>query len=332
MNNLAERFEEDSHPSRVKAEFLQDVYKGLNVDKGQQKTLPCKYFYDERGSQLFEDICDLDEYYITRTELDLLASIGQEVAELVGEGVTIIEPGSGAGVKVQILLDALLKPSRFIPLEISLDALEASTQKLKQKFPRLEVIPHQGDFTDERDLKKLPLVAEEADKRLVFFPGSTLGNFNREEAIEVLSNLRLLAGEQGQVLVGIDLLKDRNRLLAAYDDSLGVTAEFNKNLLARINTELNADFDYKQGFEHRAVFNEEYSRIEMHLVSKRDQEVSIGDNRVSFVEGETIHTENSHKYSPELFAEIAREAKLEITNQWSDDQQDFGLFLLKPLR
>lgn len=325
MNNLAERFEEDK--SRAKQEFLIDVVSGLSAPR---KTLPCKYFYDEKGSQLFEDICDLDEYYITRTELELLADIGEQIAKLVGEGVTIVEPGSGAGIKVQILLDALLKPSRFIPLEISLDALEASIQELKQKFPRLEVIPHQGDFTDERDLKKLPLIAEETDRRLVFFPGSTIGNFSREEAVGVLSNLRLLAGERGQVLVGIDLLKDRNRLLAAYDDSLGVTAEFNKNLLARINRELDANFDHQEGFDHRAVFNEEHSRIEMHLVSRLDQKVLIGDQSFSFAKQETIHTENSHKYSSELFAEIAREAKLEITHQWSDDRQDFGLFLLKP--
>ena len=324
MNNLAERFEEDK--SRAKQEFLIDVVSGLSA---QPKTLPCKYFYDEKGSQLFEDICELDEYYITRTELDLLAGIGEQIADLVGEGVTIVEPGSGAGIKVQVLLDALLKPSRFIPLEISLDALEASTQALKQKFPRLEVIPHQGDFTDERDLKKLPLISEEADRRLVFFPGSTIGNFSRQEAIGVLSNLRLLAGEQGQVLVGIDLLKDRSRLLAAYDDSLGVTAEFNKNLLARINRELDANFDHKDGFDHRAVFNEEHSRIEMHLVSRLDQEVLIGDQSFAFAKEETIHTENSHKYSSQLFAEIAREAKLEITHQWSDERQDFGLFLLK---
>lgn len=324
MNNLAERFEEDK--SRAKQEFLLDVVSGLSA---QPKTLPCKYFYDEKGSQLFEDICDLDEYYITRTELDLLANIGEQIASLVGEGVTIVEPGSGAGIKVQVLLDALLKPSRFIPLEISLDALEASTQELKQKFPRLEVIPHQGDFTDERDLKKLPLVSEETDKRLVFFPGSTIGNFSRQEAIGVLANLRLLAGKQGQVLVGIDLLKDRSRLLAAYDDSLGVTAEFNKNLLARINRELDANFDHQEGFDHRAVFNEEHSRIEMHLVSRLDQEILIGDKSFVFAKEETIHTENSHKYSSDLFAEIAREAKLEITHQWSDDRQDFGLFLLK---
>ena len=230
MNNLAER-REGAEVSLDYDQFLSDVVNGLT---SEQKTLPCKYFYDELGSNIFEQICDLDEYYITRTELEILRNAGPEIARLIGEGVTIIEPGSGAGVKVQILLDALLHPRKFIPLEISLDALESSAQELKQKFPRLEIIPHRGDFTDQNDLKSLPLVSDQSEQRLVFFPGSTIGNFTRDEAVEVLSNLRLLAGENGWVLLGADLIKDRQRLVAAYDDSVGVTANFNKNLLVRI--------------------------------------------------------------------------------------------------
>jgi|SaaInl5LU_22_DNA_1037371.scaffolds.fasta_scaffold05304_4 dimethylhistidine N-methyltransferase len=326
MNNLAERFEEDGG-ARAKQEFLQDVFEGLSASP---KTLPCKYFYDEQGSNLFEQICELDEYYITRTELALLSDIGNEIAERVGEGVTIIEPGSGAGQKVQILLDALLHPRKFIPLEISLDALEASTQELEKKFPRLEVIPHQGDFTDKKDLKKLPLVEEDTEQRLVFFPGSTIGNFSPHEATEVLSNLRLLAGENGLVLVGVDMLKNRDRLLAAYDDSLGVTAEFNKNLLVRINRELSADFDIEEGFDHRAVFNEEASRIEMHLVANKDQQVAIRDEVFEFKQDESIHTENSHKYSQQMFVDMALEAGLKNVRNWTDAQADFALFLLRP--
>lgn len=326
MNNLAERLD-GNELSLDYDQFLTDVLAGLST---AQKTLPCKYFYDELGSNIFEQICDLDEYYITRTELDILRNAGPEIAQQIGEGVTIIEPGSGAGVKVQILLDALLHPRKFIPLEISLDALETSAQELKQKFPRLEIIPHRGDFTDQNDLKSLPLVSDQSEQRLVFFPGSTIGNFTRDEAVEVLSNLRLLAGKNGRVLLGADLIKDRQRLVAAYDDSAGVTADFNKNLLVRINRELSADFDIDNGFEHSAIFNEELSRIEMHLVSSRDQVVNLDKREIAFNEGETIHTENSHKYSPELVTEIASEANLDITHQWSDDRQDFGLFLLKP--
>lgn len=324
MNNLAEKLADQDDLARQ--EFLKDVVDGLS---NRQKTLPCKYFYDERGSNLFEQICELDEYYITRTELALLEQVGNEIAELIGEGATIIEPGSGAGIKVQILLDALLSPSRFIPLEISLDALQTSTQQLKQKYPSLRVIPKQGDFTDQSTLQKLPLEESQAQGRLVFFPGSTIGNFSAEEAVEVLSNLKLLAGQKGLILIGIDLLKDRSRLLAAYDDSLGVTAEFNKNLLLRINNELEADFDIEEGFRHQALFNEEQSRIEMHLVSLKDQQVSIADQQFQFSEGETIHTENSHKYSQEFIAELATKAGLKITQQWSDSQKDFALFMLK---
>ncbi|MBT5331874.1 MAG: L-histidine N(alpha)-methyltransferase [Porticoccaceae bacterium] len=326
MSNLAENIAETD--SRSREEFLADVLAGLST---RPKTLPCKYFYDERGSILFEQICELEEYYITRTELALLSDIGAEVAELVGEGVTIIEPGSGAGVKVQILLDALLHPRKFIPLEISLDALEASTKELKQKFPQLRVIPHQGDFTDQKDLKKLPLLKEKSERRLVFFPGSTIGNFTRKEAVEVLNNLRILAGENGLVLVGVDLLKDRNRLLDAYDDHLGITADFNKNLLVRINRELDANFDFERGFDHRAVFNEQASRIEMHLVSASDQSVEIGDQKVEFDEGESIHTENSHKYSEQMVVQMVTEANLQVVRDWTDEGGDFALFLLEPL-
>lgn len=326
MSNLAENIAENN--SRSREEFLADVLAGLST---RPKTLPCKYFYDERGSILFEQICELEEYYITRTELALLSDIGEEVAELVGEGVTIIEPGSGAGVKVQILLDALLHPRKFIPLEISLDALEASTKELKQKFPQLRVIPHQGDFTDQQDLKKLPLLKEKSERRLVFFPGSTIGNFTRKEAVEVLNNLRILAGENGLVLVGVDLLKDRNRLLDAYDDHLGITADFNKNLLVRINRELDANFDFERGFDHRAVFNEQASRIEMHLVSASDQSVEIGDQKVEFDEGESIHTENSHKYSEQMVIQMVTEANLQVVRDWTDESGDFALFLLEPL-
>lgn len=326
MNNLAEPIQNPAI-DRTKSDFLLAVLEGLSEPP---RSLPCKYFYDARGSQLFEQICQLPEYYITRTELALLADIGQQVADQVGEGVSIVEPGAGAGQKVQVLLQALLHPRKFIPLEISLQALESSTRELQKKFPRLEVIPHQGDFTDQKDLTKLPLVTEDDDRRLVFFPGSTIGNFTRDEAIKVLGNLAVLAGSTGWVLVGVDLLKDRQRLLAAYNDSQGITADFNKNLLLRINTELGGDFDLEKGFAHQASFNESASRIEMHLQSLCDQQVSVAGRQFSFCQGETIHTENSHKYSQAMFSEMAGLAGLDVCQSWTDQNQDFALFLLVP--
>ena len=325
MNNLAENriFLDDEYDNQA---FLSDVLNGL---KSTPKKLPCKYFYDEVGSDLFEQICQLDEYYITRTELKILATHGDDIAKHIEPGVTVIEPGAGSGKKAKLLLSALDSPSTFVPLEISGDALDGSADVVRQSFPGIAVKPMLGDFTDSVDMRKLHQADEGNGHRLVFFPGSTIGNFPIQEACSILENLRLLAGDSGQVLIGVDMIKDRQRLVRAYDDVQGVTARFNKNILVRINKEFSSNFNVETGFEHQAVYNEEANRIEMHLVSTTEQSVSILGEAVSFAADETIHTESSHKYSVNSFLSLANQAGLELKDSWRDANQDFSIFLLQ---
>lgn len=293
-----------------------------------QKTLPCKYFYDERGSQLFTEICEQEEYYLTNTEMELLRNHAQDIAKIIGKGASIIEPGSGAGEKIQTLLRALDEPNCYIPLDISEEILQESANIIASAFPEIEVKPIQVDFTANVEL---PELNASHNKRLVFFPGSTIGNFNQEEVVEFLGKLRSMAGQGGSLLIGVDLIKDKEVLEAAYDDKNGVTAEFNKNLLHRINDELNADFD-PNAFVHNAFFNDEESRIEMHLTSQQDQSVQIQDKTFDFVEGETIHTENSYKYSVSGFITLAQDNGFELEKVWQDENELFGLFYLNVKR
>lgn len=304
------------------SEFLQDVLLGLQQSP---PTLPCKYFYDDAGSALFEQICNLDEYYVTRAEIALLERSRAAIAQHLAPSTTVIEPGAGAGVKAAILLDAMPSPQAFVPLEISASALEGATDSLQRRFPDLDIHPLEGDFTaDPQDIRAaLP----DAEHILIFFPGSTIGNFCAEEAVEVLGNLATLAGDGGQVLVGADLIKDRQRLINAYDDQAGVTAQFNKNILRRINRELGGNFD-DSGFAHRAVYNESLDRIEMHLVAQGDQRVSVAGEHFQFADGTFIHTENSHKYSEASFSELAGKAGLRVTQRWRSP--DVALYLLTP--
>lgn len=305
-------------------QFLADVIAGLQQP---QKTLPCKYFYDARGSALFEQICALDEYYVTRTEFSILRNSGAAIAAALSPYRAIIEPGAGSCSKVQLLLAAAPQIRQYLPLEISLAALKPAVKRLRQRFPQLDVQAVAGDFTAGRCLAD---IAERRNQQrsLVFFPGSTIGNFANGEAIAVLNSLRQLAGDNGAVLLGADLIKDQQRLLAAYDDAEGITAEFNKNILRRINRELDADFDIEHGFGHRAVFNEALQRVEMHLVARREQRVRIAGKTFQLRPDETIHTENSHKYTAQSIAQMAASAGLELTQHWRDLRGDFGLFLL----
>ena len=310
------------------AEFLQDVLDGLSRD---QKTLPCKYFYDARGSELFEAICKLDEYYVTRAEKALLADMAPSLRNHLPSPLHIIEPGSGSGEKVRYLIDAL-DVAAFSPLEISASALEESAKALRQAYPELSIFPVQGDFTNSDTLRKASQQLEARSQqltRLVFFPGSTIGNFSRDEAIAVLKNLATLMGPEGKLLVGIDLIKNEERLISAYDDSQGITAAFNKNVLHRINRELKSDFKPEQNFMHRAIFNKQLNRIEMHLVAKHSHEATIAERTFYFDQGETIHTENSHKYSHASFAEMALDAGLSELSFWSDQTCDIALILLE---
>ncbi|MDQ7048771.1 MAG: L-histidine N(alpha)-methyltransferase [Enterobacterales bacterium] len=302
--------------------FLQEVIQGLQQ---KQKTLPCKYFYDEKGSALFEEICQLDEYYITRTELKLLDQIKHELAHKIGQDALIIEPGAGAGLKIQTLLGALKNPHSYVPMDISKDFLFYSASIIQHKFPQIEVLPIQVDFTQPinwLDQKIQP-------NRVVFFPGSTLGNFEPSLAIQFLNNMRQLVGTKGAIILGIDQLKSEQTLLQAYDDKQGVTARFNKNLLSRINKELYANFKLSQ-FKHQARFNKQLSRIEMHLVSQKNQQVSIDGQHFNFAKHESIHTENSHKYSDKMLHTIASKAQLKIVQTWQDPQNLIKIYYLQP--
>lgn len=311
-------------PASLPDEFLSDVLRGLRT---AQKTLPCKYFYDDRGSQLFEQICDLDEYYLTRVETGILEDYCDQIVALCDRDLSLVEPGAGAGKKAVILLRAMSGNNRFIPLDISTEALDMTRQYFARICPQVPVRPIHGDFTDDGDVRRL---AREIGHgaRLVFFPGSTLGNFEPDQALSILRNLRELAGPEGHIVVGLDLIKDEARLLAAYNDASGVTASFNRNLLVRINRELGADFCVER-FEHEAIFNRERKRVEMHLRSTCDQEVCIGGAVIRFRRDETIHTENSHKYALPMVEDLCRDARLQIDRCWMDDNQYFGVFRLK---
>lgn len=311
-----------SNTDTTKAGFLSEVRLGLNA---KQKTLPCKYFYDQAGSELFEKICKLDEYYITRTELALLETIKQELAQLIGNDAVIIEPGAGAGIKIRTLLAALNSPRSYVPMDISKEFLFYSAKIIQKQFPKIEIIPIQGDFTQPvKWLEK-----SQHNNRIVFFPGSTIGNFERESAVDFLKNMHDLVGAEGALIIGADLLKDRKVLEAAYDDKQGVTAQFNKNLLTRINQELGGDFCLEY-FSHKAYLNEKEQRIEMHLVSEKRQVVNIDGEQYSFDKGESIHTENSHKYSKESFLSMAKESGFKSMKTWTDPEELFSVHYMVP--
>ena len=309
-------------------EFLNDVISGLTQ---QQKTLPCKYFYDDKGAALFEQITSLQEYYVTRTELSILEQYSQSIAQMLPENLSIIEPGCGSGKKVAYLLALIANVKTFVPFEISEEMLSYSLAHLSPLFPDLAISPLLGDFTHSQMVKQLTKdTALDSQTNLVYFPGSTLGNFAPVKAIEIMNNFHRLCGLNGYVLIGIDLVKERQVLLNAYNDKAGVTAAFNKNLLERINNELNGTFNL-DNFSHESRFNEQHSRIEMHLVSNCNQSVVINDQQIDFIEGESIHTENSHKYTLESFKQLAAQANLKLEQTWQDDSNYFALCLLRPL-
>ena len=295
------------------AVFRQDVVAGLSRP---QTSLPPKYFYDAAGSRLFARICRLPEYYVTRAELALTRRHLAAIARFAGRGCQLIEYGSGEGVKSRLLIRAL-RPAVYVPIDISADALRAAARGLAREFPRLRVVPVIGDFSRPIDIpvrRGLPSV--------VYFPGSTIGNLTPEEAHAFLSMSR---GVAARMLVGVDLKKDPAVLHAAYNDAAGVTAAFNLNLLARINRELGADFDPRR-FRHYAFYNPAAGRIEMHLVALEAHSVRLGRHRFAFAEGETIHTENSYKYSPGEFTGLAAQAGFRGTRVWTDRRGLFALF------
>lgn len=295
-------------------DFREAVIAGLSLP---QKAISPKYFYDAAGSALFERICRLPEYYVTRTELALTREHLEAIARFAGRGGELIEYGSGEGLKTRLLLGAL-RPAAYVPVDISRDALEAAAQRLAREFPWLEILPVAGDFS--RPLE-LPAAAPRA-RRTVYFPGSTIGNLSPEQAHAFL---RMTRGQAERMLVGVDLRKDARVLHAAYNDSKGVTAAFNLNLLARINRELGADFVLRR-FAHYAFYNAPLGRIEMHLVAREPHTVRIGRHRFRFDTGESIHTENSYKYSIEGFHALAAEAGFEARRTWTDRKARFALY------
>ncbi len=299
--------------------FLSAVLNGL---RKQQKSIPSKFFYDERGSGLFDQICELDEYYPTRTELQILKDHSADISAVLGSRAHLIEFGSGSSTKIRTLLDAMEQPLSYVPMDISRDHLLIAAKRLAGSFPDLPVIAICADYTSDFPFPNLG-----GGRKTGFFPGSTIGNFTPREATEFLKKARNLL-EGGGMLIGVDLLKDEKILHAAYNDTLGVTADFNLNLLKRCNQELKGGFDISK-FEHRAFLNREKSRIEMHLISLCDQIVPLDGERIAFREGETIHTENSYKYSVESFQALAEEAGFSPQAVWTDSASLFSVHYLK---
>ena len=306
----------DFEPER--GSFLADVLRGLSKPR---KSMPTQYLYDERGSELFEEICELQEYYPTRTELAIMDEHIAAMAEAIGPGALVIEYGSGSSIKTRLLLDALDDPSAYVPVDISREHLMRSAVALSAKFPGLEVLPVCADFTVPFDV---PEPSQHPNRRVVYFPGSTIGNFEPDDAVALLQTMAQEAGPGGGLLIGVDLRKDAAVLEAAYDDARGVTAAFNLNLLTRANRELAADFDVAK-FRHRAPYDPEHGRIEMLLVSETEQEVTIRGRRFKFAEGEEIHTEYSHKYTLEGFAELAAQAGFTQRQAWLDELRYFSV-------
>jgi L-histidine Nalpha-methyltransferase len=301
--------------------FQRDVCEGL---ARVQKTLPCKYLYDARGSALFDRICELDEYYPTRTELGILRRHADAMAAALGPRCLLIEYGSGSSVKTDLLRERLESPAAYVPVDISREHLLRAAAALAARHRRLRVLPVCADFIRPF---AVPRVARAA-RRVAYFPGSTIGNFGPAEARKFLTQVAEQCGPGGALLIGVDLRKSRAILEPAYDDALGVTAEFNRNLLHRINRELGADFDVS-AFDHRAFWNRNEGRIEMHLVSRRDQVVALAGRRFTFARGETIHTESSYKYELEDFGALARSAGFEVDRVWTDAGRFFSVQLLR---
>lgn len=306
---------------KARRPMLQEVLTGLNRD---QKSLPSKFFYDQRGSELFEQITQLDEYYPTRTERQIMQQNIGKIAGMIGSESVIVEPGSGSSKKVRLLLDHLPNISAYVPVEISQKYLGQVVQELQKEYPNLLIKPVCADYTKPF---QLPEIDKPFEYYVVFYPGSTIGNFRPAEAQDFLKLLADFMVPGGGLLIGVDLKKDIEILEAAYNDRKGVTEAFNKNMLVRLNRELNADFEIAQ-FDHHAFYNREKGRIEMHLVSQKDQAVHIDGKTFQFRRGETIHTENSYKYSLDDFEALVSDW-FKVQKVWTDENQLFSVQYLE---
>ena len=306
-----------------KNRMAEEILEGLGKS---QKTLPSKYFYDERGSGLFEEICDLDEYYPTNAEMNIMESNISEIAEILGSGIELIEFGSGSSKKTRLLLNHLSDLRAYVPVDISKKFLLDEADRLNDEFPNIKIYPVSADYTKPFQLPSdLP-----SYRKVVYFPGSTIGNFTPEKARKFLKKIANLSGPSGGLLIGVDTKKDPEILEKAYNDESGITAEFNKNMLVRLNRELNANFDLNK-FSHKALYNEKEGRIEMHLVSLENQKVAVSGEIIPFKKGETIHTENSCKYTPQEFEKLASDY-FNLEKTWTDGEQLFSVHYMTVLQ
>ena len=297
---------------------LDEIHAGLSK---RRKRISPKYFYDERGSQLFDEITRLPEYYLTNAELAIMRDCVEEMAELIGPGANLIELGAGSGLKTRILLAHLDDPAAYVPVDISANHLEQTAKLLREDFPGLEVLPVAADFSQPFDV---PATKTPAARNVVYFPGSTIGNFKNGAAMDLLEQVHAIAGAGGALLVGADLRKDVDVIERAYNDSAGVTAEFNLNMLRHLNEVYDADFDLAS-FRHKAHFKESKGRIEMRLISDREQTVNVGGKSFDFEKDEAIITEYSHKYTLEGFAAMAGVAGFSVKQVWLDPDKLFSV-------
>jgi len=304
--------------------ILEDVIAGLSVCP---KSLPSKYFYDARGSKLFDEICTLDEYYPTRTELSILETHIEDIVSSLGDSVILVEYGSGSSIKTRLLLEAIPETAAYVPIDISREHLIDASVQLKNLFPDLTVLPVCADYSQVISLD----LDDAADGRIsVFFPGSTIGNFSREHAVQFMSRVHQLVGVGGGMLIGVDLVKDERLLHAAYNDSKGVTAAFNKNMLSHINDRLGSSF-LPSAFDHRAFYDPVMQRIEMQLVSRVDQRVRVNGNSIQFCKGEAVRTEYSHKYCLDQFERMSTEAGFVTEKVWLDENEHFAVQYLRAI-
>lgn len=302
--------------------IVAEVQAGLSCTP---KRLSSRFFYDERGSALFERICEQPEYYLTRTELGIMQTHGADMARALGLRVRLVEFGSGSGLKTRLLLSHMALPAAYVPVEISISALDGSVAALKEAMPQLEVLPLSADFTQPLDL---PWPKAAAVRTVVYFPGSTLGNFEPHDAMAILRNIRAVVGEQGGALIGIDLQKSTAELEAAYNDQAGVTAKFTLNMLSHLNQVAGTDFDLS-AFAHRARYSQARSRIETDLISLKDQRVQLGDAVFHFREQEAMRVEYSHKYSLQTFSAFVAQAGFHMSCCWTDIGQRFAVVYLE---
>ncbi len=322
MSLLSEKTANTADPERLFAQERDEILAGLSA---AQKRIAPKYFYDKRGSELFDRICELPEYYPTRTEARIVADNAGDIAARVGPGAAFIEFGAGSNVKATALLDLLDSPVAYVPVEISGEYLHAQARAMKPRFPDLSIRPVVADFTKPFDLPRHPI---EPKRNLIFFPGSTIGNFTPDDARSLLDVMRREAKPGGGLLIGVDLVKPRDIIRAAYNDAQGVTALFNLNVLTHLNDGIGASFDPAL-FRHEAIYDEQFDRIEMRLISKVARSVDVAGQSIDFSAGEHIVTEYSHKYTIERFAALTASAGWQLEQTWTDQRSLFSVHFLR---